>query len=113
VNFPFSFNIHGRGGIIQNQDARILEKGASDGNPLLLPTRERYAFLADDRVIAIRKRKDDVMNCGCFRYIFNLLLGNFPLDTINGYFANAAGKQKWLLFYNANLLISNIVADNA
>ncbi len=37
----FGFGIHRGSGVVQDEDARIFQQGACDGNPLLLAARER------------------------------------------------------------------------
>ena len=43
------------GRVVQDQDARVEQQGAGDGDALLLPAAERRAALADRRVVALRE----------------------------------------------------------
>ena len=38
ADLHFSFHIHGGGGVIQNEDARVDQQSAGDGDALLLPS---------------------------------------------------------------------------
>src|SRR5581483_6917909 len=44
--------------LVQDENARVDEDGAGDGNPLALPSREARAALADDRLVAVRQLHD-------------------------------------------------------
>ncbi len=46
---PFGLGVDAGGGVVQDQDARVLEQGAGDGDALLLPAGEGDAPLADLR----------------------------------------------------------------
>ncbi len=45
--------VDGAGRVIENQDARIIQKGACQGDALPLPARQRRASLAHHRLVAI------------------------------------------------------------
>src|SRR5262245_25357403 len=50
-----------RRGFVQNQDARVREDGARDGNPLPLPAGELHSPLPDDGVVALGKRLHELV----------------------------------------------------
>src|SRR5438105_3110320 len=52
LHFPFAFRVEGAGGLVEQEDRRVLEQGARDGDALPLPTGERRPALADERVVA-------------------------------------------------------------
>ena len=54
------------GGLVQQDDGRILEEGARNGNALALAARKRVALLADRRVVALRQRHDEFVHSGLF-----------------------------------------------
>ena len=52
---PLGAGVEGAGGLVEDQDARVLEDGAGDGDALLLAARKLIAALADDRIVAFRQ----------------------------------------------------------
>ena len=53
-----------RGRFVEDQDRRVLEQRARDGETLALPARELLARLADDVVVALRQRHDELVGVG-------------------------------------------------
>ena len=74
ADLGFGFGIHGGGRVIEDQDARILQQGAGNRNTLFLSAGERDAFFADQRVVAIWKGQDHIMDGGGFRGALDLFL---------------------------------------
>ena len=64
---------HG-GGLVEQEDRRVLEEGAGDGQALLLPAGQAR-LLAEDRVIAVGQRLDDRIDAGGGRGGADLLVG--------------------------------------
>ena len=56
-----ALGIECRGGLVENENGRVLEDGAGDGHALAFAAGETKAFLADDRVVALRHAQDEVM----------------------------------------------------
>src|SRR5579884_2071026 len=52
------------GTVVENQDARVHQQGAGDGNTLLLSTRQVDAALADDRIVAVGQVADELVSLG-------------------------------------------------
>ena len=52
------------GGLVEDQDARVLEDGAGDGDALLLAAGEFQAALADAGVVALGQAQDEVVHLG-------------------------------------------------
>ncbi len=50
--------------LVEDQDARIGDEGAGDGDALALAARQRAAALADDGVVAFRQLEDEVVRAG-------------------------------------------------
>ena len=63
-NNLFGLDVHGRNGIVENQDRRVFHQGARNGNALLLPARHRHAALAQHRFVAFRKALDVGVHVG-------------------------------------------------
>src|SRR5579885_328730 len=53
--------VDGAGGVVENQDARVGEQGAGDGDALALAAGERDAALADHRLIAFLEAEDELV----------------------------------------------------
>ena len=51
---PLRLGVERAGGLVENQDRRIAEQRAGDGDPLPLPAGEPGAALAQHRVVALR-----------------------------------------------------------
>ena len=51
-------------GLVEDEDARILQDGARDGDALLLPAGELHAALADERRVALGEARDEVVGVG-------------------------------------------------
>ncbi len=50
------------GRFVEDEDARVLEQHARDREPLALAAGELVAALADDRVVAVGQRRDEVVD---------------------------------------------------
>ena len=59
---PLGLGVHAGGGVVQDQDARVLEQRAGDGDALLLPAGEGDAALAH---AACRSRRASAMMNSC------------------------------------------------
>ncbi len=54
--------VEGARGLVEDEDARVLEQDAGQGDALLLATRELVAALADDGLVAVRKLADAIVD---------------------------------------------------
>jgi hypothetical protein len=61
---PLVFRVELAGGFVENQDVRIGEHGAGDGDALALPAGEAQAALADRRVVTLGQFGDEVVGVG-------------------------------------------------
>ena len=57
-------HVHRRGRVVQDEDARVEQQGARDGDALLLAAGEGHAALADPGVVAVGQRRDEVVDLG-------------------------------------------------
>ena len=62
-------------GLVEHQHRRVAQDRAGDRHPLLLAAREAVAALADDRVVAVRERGDQVVDSGGPGGVLDLLVG--------------------------------------
>ena len=58
---PLRFGVERAGGLVQQQDGRVLEDGARQGQPLPLAARQAQTAIADHGVVALRLRHDEVV----------------------------------------------------
>ena len=68
------FGIQCRGSLVQNQYRRVLQYGAGYGYTLPLPAAQPAAAVADQRLVAIRRRHDELVRIGYTRSTLNRLL---------------------------------------
>src|SRR5262245_43289878 len=54
-------HVEGAGGLVQDEDGSVLEKGSGDGEPLPLAAGEHHAALADGGVVALGQRGDELV----------------------------------------------------
>src|ERR1035438_5008651 len=75
LNGGLGFGIEAAGGLVENQDARIGENGAGDGDALALATGELDAALADDGVVLVVELFGELIDSGNSAGGQDLLLG--------------------------------------
>src|SRR4051812_37571299 len=61
LNDRLTLDVERAGGFIQDQNARVLQQCARDRHALALPSGEVYAPLAEQRVIAVWKRANELV----------------------------------------------------
>jgi hypothetical protein len=61
---PLAFVIEGARGFVENEDARVADQRAGDGDALTLTARQRCAALADNSVVTVRQFEDELMSAG-------------------------------------------------
>ena len=66
--------VHGAGGVVEHQHARVRHDGAGKCDPLPLTSAERVAALTQQRVVAIGKFEDEVVRPGQARSRFDVAL---------------------------------------
>ena len=58
------FGVEAGGGLVEEQDGRVADHGAGDGDALALPAGEHAAALADAGVVAVGQAQDEVVGVG-------------------------------------------------
>ena len=69
---PLGLGVERRGRLVEDQDRRVLQEHAGDGQALLLPARELHAALADDRVEPVGQVGDHRVEPGPARRLHDL-----------------------------------------
>ena len=67
-----------RGGVVEDQDARVGEQRARDRDPLALAARQRQPALADARVVAVGQLGDEAGRLGALGRALDLLARSRP-----------------------------------
>jgi len=71
----FVVGVERTGRFVEDQDARVLEEHSSDRETLALAAGELVAAFADDGLVAVRQRRDEVVNVGRGRDLGELFVG--------------------------------------
>ena len=94
--------VEGGGGLVEDQDRRILEKDTGDGEALLLPARELDAALADQGIEPVRQGGDHRVEPGAARGGGDVRLrGAEP--AVGDVLADRAAEQEDILLHDADL----------
>jgi len=64
LNEQLGFGVEVRGSLVQDQNGRVLEQGAGDGDTLALPAAELESAVADDGIVALRHFADELVRQG-------------------------------------------------
>ena len=72
---PLRLRVERRGRLVEDEDRRVAQDRARDRDPLLLAAREAVAALADHRVVALRERRDQLVDLRRARRLLDLLVG--------------------------------------
>jgi hypothetical protein len=72
---PLALGVQIAGGLVQDEDRRVLENGTGDGDALPLTSRQLDAPLADDRIVAVRQTLDELVGMGAPGSGLDLILG--------------------------------------
>src|SRR5581483_6421303 len=97
---------------VEQQDRRVLEDGASDGQALLLTTGQQTAFVANHSLVAFGLGHNEVVRVCCLGRGVNLFRRSFQtakLDVVE----NGVVKQKRFLCHQADLLTQRFLGHRA
>ena len=98
----FRFIVQGAGGLVQNEDARVFQDSAGNGDALALPARELHAALAHHRVVPGLEGRDEAVGIGGAGGVLHLLRGGVRA-AIQDILAHRAGKKQRFLRHQAHL----------
>ena len=95
VDQGLRLRVQGRGGLVQDQDIRVLDQGARDGDALLLPARQLRAARADVRVQPVGEVAQELAVCFAGRGVeFRAGGARFAVRDVLG---DGAGEEHGLL----------------
>ncbi len=106
----FAFAVQRAGRFVQNQNARVAQKGAGDGEALLLAAGQFGSALPDFRVIAVRQGFNEMMSIardGCLHDLFIRSAG----AAIQNVVFDCAGKQNVVLQHHADRVAKRLHFD--
>ena len=98
----FGGGIERRGGFVEDEDRRVLEEDAGDGDALLLSARELDAALAYHRIEPVGQARNHLVETGAPRRFHHRLVTG-PELTIGDILANGAAEQEHILLHDADL----------
>ena len=102
VNHFFALRIHSRRGFIQNQNWWVSQDRSSECNTLTLATRELAAFVAYDRVKAVRQLSDKAGRLSLLRCRLNHFSSCGSVSVTN-VFEDGVIEQQCFLRHKSNL----------
>ena len=107
LNGGFHFGIQRAGGFVQQQDGRVFQHHAGDGDALALATGKFHAAFADVRVITraafrVRQVGDEVGSFGAQSSLHHFFFGGFGA-AVDNIVAHGAVQQAGVLRYQADL----------
>ncbi len=102
VDQPLALGIQRGGGLVEQQDARIGENGAGDGDALALAAGKFGAARADEGVIALGQRGDEIVGVGLAGGVLDFLEGcaGFAVFDV---LADAAAEEQDFLRHDGDL----------
>ena len=96
--------------LVENQDRCVLDERARDRDALALASGEAGALLADDRVVALRKRGDEVVGVRRARRRADLILGRLQ-PSVADVLRNRAREEEGLLEHERDLAAERAELD--
>ena len=96
LDVPLALRVERACGLVEKEDRRVFQQRPSDGDALLLATRQHAALVADHCVVAVRLREDELVRERLPRRFINLLRRRVEPAVLD-VFENAFVKQKRVL----------------
>ena len=102
MNLPFRFHIHAGSGIVKNQDGRVDQHGAGNGQALALAAGQSAAAFPHPGIIAIGQVHYLVVQLGDFGGVDNVRLGGVG-HPVGNVVPDGGVKEKNILLDNAHI----------
>ncbi len=103
LNVEFGARIDAARGFVQDQDARVGEEGAGDGQQLALALAEIVSLFGDLGLVALRQAADEPVGIGQFGRCSNLFIRGIE-TAVTDIVDYAAGKEEGVLQHDSQLL---------
>ena len=95
--------VHAGGGIVQDEDARVFQEGAGDGDALLLPARKGHAALPHQGIVTIGEGENHVVDGGSAGRGLDFGLRHCASRPVSDVFPQGAAEQEGFLLDDADL----------
>ncbi|KAL3661086.1 hypothetical protein V7S43_013695 [Phytophthora oleae] len=92
-----ALRVQGTRGFVQQQDVRVLQDGTSDGDTLLLTTRQLLTLHTDLGIVAVREFGDESVRVGHLGSFLDLFLTGFGSETVGDVLSDSTDEQCGLL----------------
>src|ERR1700728_4949993 len=96
------FSIESCSRLVEDQDRAIANDGPGNSNSLSLPTRQRQAALADQRIVTLRHRANEVVSVGKLRGLDDLSV-RCAWATVGNVRFDASMEEHGVLQYESHL----------
>lgn len=99
LNHVFGFGIKGAGGLVQNEQRRILEQGAGNGQALFLAAGKTHAAFSDGRFVPLGQLADEAVGIGghgCGTHAIHVQLRG-QVTPVSDVFGNGHVEQEGIL----------------
>ena len=83
LNLLFRFGVERRRRLIEKQDRRVFQDGPRNREPLLLTAREKTAFVANDRIVTLWLRHDEIVSESGVRRFINFFRRGVESSELN------------------------------
>src|SRR5579883_2994212 len=105
--------VDGAGGVVENQDARVGEQGAGDGDTLALAAGERDAALADHRLVTFLEAEDELVGLRVSRGPLNRRLVHLLAHAVGNVLGHRAREEENILLDGRDLRAQRVQAPVA
>src|SRR5262245_14219531 len=83
LNLAFVLRVQVARRLVQDSNSRVCQNGPCNGQPLSLPATQPHAAFADDRVVALSKRRYEIMSVGHASRVLDLFIGRISHRVTN------------------------------
>src|SRR5207248_5021768 len=109
LNLFFRFGIERRSGFVENENRRIFQDRARNGQSLLLPAGKKHSLVADEGVVFSRLRQNELVRVGHLSGAINVIPGGVEAAKQN-VVVDGVVEQKRFLCDQADLLAQRLLS---
>src|SRR6266699_3149072 len=113
LDLVFGGAVNRAGRVVQDEDARIGQQGARNGDALPLSAGKGHTALANQRVVTILEAQDEVVRLGIFRCLLNRRLVRPLSQSIGDILPDGAREEEDILLDGRNLRAQRVQAPLA
>jgi hypothetical protein len=112
LDFVLGLGIERAGGLIEKEDGSVLEKGAGDGQPLLLAAGDEAALVTDDGLVALGLGEDEIVRECLAGGVVDLLVGGIEA-AVADVLEDGLVEEEGVLADDADVLAQRFLGDRA